>query len=528
MVRERHPQDTGWADREEEELAAFLSDPASYDEPAERVDTITTHAARVFLAGRRAYKIKKRIKLPFLDFSTLELRREALKRELELNRSHAPDIYIGLSIVSRRPDGTLTFGDGEPVDYVLVMNRFDQAQLMARLAARGPLPARVCRDLADMVARYHRSAPIATGTSGASAMRDTVAGLAAGLTDAAPGHAAPLMAEFARKSLADVVLLGPLLEDRSHAGYVRRCHGDLHLGNIVMHQGKPVPFDALEFDERLARIDVLYDLAFLLMDLEVRGDRAAANAVFNAYVAAAPTGGEVEGLAALPLFLATRAAVRALVALESALQKPEGQDADDVARAVSYATAANAYLSPPRPALIAVGGLSGTGKSTLAASLAPLLGAAPGALILRTDVERKRLFEVRETERLPADRYTERFSDEVYALLYQKTERALAAGHAVIFDGVSAKPAEREIIAAIAGRLGVPFDGLWLEAPLEVQIGRVATRVGDASDSTPDVVRSQAARDLGEVTWHRVDASQSAAYSFEQAKIILGPLLSGS
>lgn len=525
MPRERHPQEAAWADQEEMELAAFLSDPASYDERPERVETIATHAARVFLAGSRAYKVKKRIKLPFLDFSTLNLRREALKRELELNRSHAPDIYIGLSIVSRRNDGTLTFGDGEPVDYVLIMNRFDQSQLLARFAEKGPLPPRLCRDLADMVARYHRAAPIAKGTSGAGSMRDTIFGLAAGLTDATPGSVAPLMADFSRMSRADVVLHGPLLEARGEAGYVRRCHGDLHLGNIVMHQGKPVPFDALEFDERLARIDVLYDLAFLLMDLEVRGDRAAASMVFNSYVAAAPTGGEIDGLAALPLFLAARAAVRALVALESALQKPEGRDTEEIARAARYATAANTYLSPPRPSLVAIGGLSGTGKSTLAASLAPLLGPAPGALILRTDVERKRLFEVRETERLPADRYTERFSDEVYALLYQKTERALAAGHAVIFDGVSAKPAERETIAAIAARLGVDFKGLWLDAPLEVQIGRVAQRIGDASDSTPDVVRTQSARDLGEMTWSRIDASNSPAHSFEQAKAILASLL---
>jgi aminoglycoside phosphotransferase family enzyme/predicted kinase len=528
MPRERHAPDQAWADHEEMELAAFLSDPASYAEQPERVDTIDTHAARVFLAGTRAYKVKKRIKLPFLDFSTLEQRREALKRELELNRAHAPDIYIGLSIVSRNQDGALTFGDGEPVDYVLVMNRFDQNQLLARIEAGGPPTPRLCRDLADMIARYHRTAPIATQTSGARAMRDTVANLAAGLTDAAPASAAPLMAAIARRSLAEVVLLGPLLEARSEAGYVRRCHGDLHLGNIVLRQDLPVPFDALEFDERLARIDVLYDLAFLLMDLDVRGDRTAANVVFNAYAAAAPTGGEIDGLAALPLFLATRASVRSLVALESALQKPEGQDQTEISRATQYGEAAMAYLSPAPPVLIAVGGLSGTGKSTLAASLAPRLGPAPGALLLRTDVERKRLFEVFETERLPAERYTERFSDEVYAILYQKTERALAAGHAVIFDGVSAKPVERQTIAAIAGRLGVPFRGLWLDSPLEVQVARVEQRTGDASDSTAAVVRSQWERDLGEIDWARIDAGQSPAYSLEQASILLSPLLQGA
>lgn len=525
MRRERQHDDHPWADQEEMDLAGFLSDPASYVERPARVEEIDTHAARVFLAGSRAYKVKKRIKLPFLDFSTLEQRREALKRELELNRAHAPDIYIGLSIVNRRKDGSLTFGDGEPVDYVLVMNRFDQDMLLARLAEHGPLGPRICRDLADMVASYHRGARIVAETSGATAMRETVSGIVSGLTAAAPGSVAPLMAEFARRARSEVVLLGPLLEKRSRVGHLRRCHGDLHLGNIVLRNGASVPFDALEFDERLARIDVLYDLAFLLMDLDVRGDRAAASIVFNAYIAATPTGGEIEGLATLPLFLATRAAVRSLVALESALQKPEGHDAEEIARAASYARAANAYLAPPPPVLIAIGGLSGTGKSTLAARLSPLVGPAPGALVLRTDVERKRLFEVRETDRLPAGRYSERFSDDVYAILYEKTERALAAGHAVIFDGVSAKQTERDAIARIAHNLGLAFKGLWLEAPLGVQIARVEQRAGDASDSTADVVLAQSGRDLGDVAWHRIDAGQSADHTLAQAVSALGDML---
>lgn len=516
MARERQPHDLSGSDSEETQLIAFLSDPASYPDHPERIDTIKTHAARVFLAGTKAYKIKKHIKLPFLDFSTRELRHQALERELELNRDHAPDIYLGLVAINRGDDGALTFGTGSIVDYALVMNRFEQDGLLARIAANGPLPARVARKLADMVARYHRTIPIATGTSGSDVMRDTVAGLAAGLTDAAPA-AALLMEEFAHLSRAEVVLLGPLLEARGQYGHVRRCHGDLHLGNIVLRDGRVVPFDALEFDERLAHIDVLYDLAFLLMDLDVRGDRAAANVVLNAYVMAEPTGGEIEGLTALPLFLATCAAVRSLVALESALQESEGEDTDDIAQAIDYVKKANRYLTPPRPQLIAIGGLSGTGKSTLAASLAPHFGPAPGALVLRTDVERKRLFDTAETERLPAELYTQQASDDVYAALYDKTRRTLAAGHAVIFDGVSAKAVERDAIAEIARSMDVSFSGLWLEAPLETQIARVEARRGDASDSDANVVRAQAERDVGEITWTRIDAGQNPDHTLAEA-----------
>lgn len=525
-MADRHPPDApAKADATEAELIAFLSAPASYGaRPAGLVETIETHAARVFLVGDKAYKVKKPVTLPFLDFSTEALRRKALAREFELNHPHAPEIYLALASINRDRSGALTFAEGTPVEPVLVMNRFAQENLLARIADDGPLPREVARDLATMVARYHRAAPRAPGISGARIIRDVVSQLADELQGIAPPKSEPLMADFARLSRATVARLSPLLDARGDAGYVRRCHGDLHLGNIVILDGKPVPFDALEFDERLATTDVLYDLAFLIMDLDVRGDRSAANAVLNAYVTAEPTGGEIDGLNALPLFLATRAAVRAVVALERARQEPGDSPArhSDVARARDYVEAANAYLAPPPPLLIGVGGLSGTGKSTLAAALAPLLGPAPGALVLRTDVERKHVFGVPETQRLEAEHYTEAVSAEVYARLYDKSERVLAAGHAAIFDGVSANPDERDRIASIAREAGCGFVGLWLEAPLEAQVARVGARRGDASDSDPTVVRAQAARDPGPITWTRIDAGKTPAHTLEQAKAALG------
>jgi aminoglycoside phosphotransferase family enzyme/predicted kinase len=521
MTSERRPSDLSAEDRDAHELIAFLTSPASYDEPVGRIETIETHAACIVLAGCTALKIKKRVKLPFLDFTTLARRRAALERELELNRAHAPQIYRRLVEIGRRPDGTLAFDEGEPLDVALLMTRFDQDQLLARIAGKGPLALDTARELADMAVRYHRALPPVAALSGSAIMRDTVAALAANLVADAPASVRPLAEEFARRSAGEVKRCSPLLEARGRAGCVRRCHGDLHLGNIVMQDGRAVPFDALEFDESLATIDVLYDLAFLLMDLDVRGDRKTANAVLNAYVGAEPAGGEIEGLASLPLFLATRAAVRALVACESALQRGAEEESTDTLRAVSYLKAANGYLTAAKPVLVAVAGLSGTGKSTLAAGLAPLVGPAPGALILRTDVERKRMFAVAETERLSPEHYTEHVSDQVYAVLYEKAERALAAGHGVIFDGVSAKPAERERIAAIAQNNGALFCGLWLEASLETQIARVEARRGDASDSDAAVVRCQAERDLGPLTWPTIDAGRTREYTLETAVTIL-------
>jgi uncharacterized protein len=310
MPRERLIQQFAATANEEAELIGFLFNPDSYPDDVDGVALIETHAARIFLAGRKAIKIKKRIRLPFLDFTTLSLRHMALKRELDLNTSHAPDIYGQIVQIGRNSDGALAFGGEAIIDYAIVMNRFDQDDLLAHRADRAPLQAPLAKALADMVARYHRSLPPAPGLSGASVMHDTVHQLADALTGASPPSIARVIERFSRLSRDETARLAPLLDERSQAGLVRRCHGDLHLGNIVLIDGHPRAFDALEFDERLATVDVLYDLAFLLMDLDVRLDRAAANVVLNAYVVAEPTGGEIDGLRALPLFLATRAAVR--------------------------------------------------------------------------------------------------------------------------------------------------------------------------------------------------------------------------
>jgi len=500
-----------FADEEERDVCALLGDPATYG--VDRVDVVETHIARVFLAGDNAYKLRKRVRLPFVDFSTFEARHAAAEREMELNRPHAPNLYLGLVPIVR-VDGRLELGgEGEVVEWAVHMRRFPQEAVLSHCEEQGCLHDDLAKALADMVARYHQDSPIAQRCEGAQIMAPVVDQLSTALSHEYPDAAIAIRAAFERVSAQ--------LTERGNAGCVRRCHGDLHLGNIVLVGGKPIPFDALEFSEALGTIDVLYDLAFLLMDLDARGDRSIANAVFNAYLAFEPIGGEIEGLACLSLFLACRAGVRAVVAMARIEQLLGDEKAAVRADIVRYATLAGTYLAPPAPLMIAVGGLSGTGKSTLAAMLAGHVGPAPGALHIRSDVERKRLFGVPETQRLDRQHYRIGTAQRVYSIVEDKARRALCAGHAVIVDAVFAKQEERETVEAIAREVGCDFLGLWLTAPPATLVSRVEHRQGDASDADRRVVREQLNYDLGYMEWVEVDASGTPQDSLAAARSAL-------
>jgi predicted kinase len=313
------------------------------------------------------------------------------------------------------------------------------------------------------------------------------------------------------------------LEARAAAGFVRRCHGDLHLNNIVLWRGRPVLFDAIEFDEDLATIDTLYDLAFLLMDLDKRNQRRIANMVLNRYLWCSGAELDLHGLGALPLFLGLRAAIRAPVMAERAQQESAEVGDRDRQTARDYLSSANTYLAPAAPLLIVVGGLSGSGKSTLARALAPELGPAPGAVHLRSDLERKQLHAVAETVRLMPESYTQMANDAVYAGLYEKARDIVAARHAVIVDAVFAQSEARARIEAVAVELGIPFQGLWLTASPEKLVQRVAARRDDASDATPDIVRRQLGWHLDPLpeTWKELDASGSPEEALQNARAAL-------
>jgi aminoglycoside phosphotransferase family enzyme/predicted kinase len=490
-------------------VLSFMGRPEAYAPVAATVERIETHASIVFLAGDHAYKIKRAVRYAFLDFSTLEKRREACLNELRVNRRTAPELYRDVVPVTLGEGGALSLGgEGQVVEWVLRMRRFDQDSLYDRMAEGGRLGLAAVPPLAAAIACFHASADRMLSPDRAvvlleAVLRDNAATFAANSGDIPP-QAARDLAQASRQTLA---ALSPLLQARARGGYVRHCHGDLHLRNIVEIDGAPVLFDAIEFDDRLATIDILYDLAFLLMDLGKRGLRAHANALLNAYLDAGRSTGNLVGLAALPLFLSIRAAIRAKVELLRASTAPRDLAASVREGAREYFALAGTLLAPTAPRLIAIGGLSGSGKSAVARAVAPALGNFPGAVHLRSDVERKRLFGMALQDRLPAVAYTAEASDRVYAICRKRAGMALEGGQAVILDAVHARPAERDAAAALAAELGVPFIGLWLEAPPEILRKRVAGRIGDVSDATPEVVDAQLGYAIGPLNFERIDAS---------------------
>jgi aminoglycoside phosphotransferase family enzyme/adenylate kinase family enzyme len=469
----------------------------------QRVDT---HAAIVFLGGDKAWKLKRAVWFPFLDFSTSEKRHAACEAEVRLNRRTAPDIYLGCEPITRRADGVLALeGEGEAMDWVIVMRRFDQDLLFDRMAERGALTADHITELADEIAEFHGSAEKRPDFGGAEAIRwvvnDNIEELAA-MPETFGEVAVHALKHLSDDALAKCV---GLLDERREAGFVRHCHGDLHLRNILLWEGRPTLFDCLEFDEKLACTDMLYDLAFLLMDLEHRGRRDFASLALNRYLQRT---GDLGGLVAMPLFLSCRAAIRAKVEASGAAVQRDVAEADGMrAAARDYLSLATAFLAPHAPTLIGVGGESGSGKSTIAAAIAPRLGGTPGALILRSDVTRKRLFGCRMEDPLPQEAYSGQATENTFGRLIEDARIALAAGMTVIADAVYADPAERDALEAAAREAGVPFRGFWIDVPLETRIERVSGRRDDASDATVDFLRAHPTREQGPMGWTRIDAS---------------------
>ena len=483
-------------------VIAFLSEPSSYGAAIERVEIIETHVSLVFLAGQRAYKLKRAVKYPYLDFSTPEHRHRACQAELILNRRTAPSLYLEVRALARMPDGKIHFTtEGPTIDWVVVMRRFEQSSLFDALAQTGGLSASLMHDLAGHIANFHAIAESRYDVGGAAALTEIAEVNHRCLVEARhAGFCRERIEEIRKSSLRRLDSIGGVLDRRRAEGKVRRCHGDLHLRNICLFDGKPTLFDCLEFSDALASIDVLYDLGFLLMDLEHRGLTQFANMVLNRYLDLTD---EDDALPAMPLFLSLRAAIRAHImatALDRTTYATKKLQIIDEAR--SYLDLAARLLHPEPARLIAIGGPSGSGKSTLAAALAPAIGAR----VLRSDVIRKRLFGVSPETRLPASAYSPEISRRVYEALRSKATATLAAGYSVIIDAVSLKPEERQSFAAVAVAAAVPFSGLWLAAPASTMVARLCTRRHDASDASPEILAQQLRQDAGPIDWVVIDA----------------------
>jgi|RhiMethySRZTD1v2_1073278.scaffolds.fasta_scaffold00329_12 uncharacterized protein len=491
------------------DVVRFLSDPGSHGGAA--VERIDTHASIVFLAGTQAFKLKRAVKYDYLDFSTLELRKRFCEAEMRVNSRMAPALYRRVVPVVRSSTGALALdGEGAPVDWVIEMNRFDQDALFDRMAARGCLDLALMAPLAEEIASFHDACEPRPEFGGEAGMARVIQGNAAGFRDFGGGTLDDAASESLTRAAVESLRSGSrLLESRRKAGFVRECHGDLHLGNIVLFAGRPTLFDAIEFNDDIACVDVMYDLAFLLMDLWHRGLPRHANAILNSYLAETQ---DLDGLAALPLFLSCRAAIRAKTTATAArLQQEPALQGRMQVRAREYLDLAIRLLRPPPPAIVAIGGLSGSGKSTVARALAPSLGAAPGAVILRSDEIRKRLCHTAPLTKLDRAGYTPEVSARVYEALAAGASVIGATGHSVIVDAVFARAEDRAAIERAARSCGLPFAALWLDAPERTLIERVTQRASDVSDADADVVRMQYAQWSGDAPWLRVDAGADEA-----------------
>jgi aminoglycoside phosphotransferase family enzyme/predicted kinase len=518
----------------QEAVFAFLADPATHGGgPVKRIDT---HAAVVFLGPTRVFKVKRAVRFPFLDYSSLEKRRQACEAEIAINQPLAGESYVrALPITRARKGSTLELaGAGLPVEWAVEMRRFDENATLDHLARAGKIDVA----LADALGRAVASAQALLASSRLQhlapqapvAPSQWIKALAAYIEEHVEAFAAapdlfPVgeAAALARASRAAHDRNLWLLEERGERGLVRHIHGDLHLGNIVLLDGRPTLFDAVEFSPLIATGDVLYDLAFLLMDLTERGLRGVANVVLNRYLVETGRVEDLDALAALPLCLSMRAAIRAKVSAARLRFAAADERLEIAASARKYFEFACGVIAPKPPVLVAVGGLSGTGKSLLAGALAVELEPAPGAVVLRSDIERKALFAKREDERLPDAAYSPDVTMRVYATLADKARRALIAGHSAVVDAVFAKRAERAIMQQSAAVLGIAFHGIFLETDLAARLARVRGRQADASDADATVAREQEAYELGLLDWTRVDASGSPEQTLARARAVLHP-----
>ena len=476
-------------------MLAFLRDKGTLA-PEATAREIDTHAASIFLAGDRAWKLKRAVRFGYLDFSTADKRRDALCAELALNRRTAPDLYVDVVAITRDRAGHFAIGGtGEPVDWLLRMQRFPDDALLVRFAKQGVLGFDILMRLTDHIVGFHADAEVARCDDAATRFESVIDGNAASLTNYSKilsPKAATCLCDRHRSAVSS---LSTLLDDRGRAGRVRHAHGDLHLANIAMIDGEPTMFDCLEFSPELATIDVLYDIAFLIMDLWQRGMRTEANIVFNRYLDLSPA--DEGGVTLMPLFVSVRATVRAHVMAAQAARADN--DPALVAQARAYLDLGMTAMDDVPPRLVAIGGLSGTGKSSMARLIGGDIGRVPGARILRNDVIRKRLAGVSPETRLDRASYTAAAADRVYEALDAAASAMLASGQAVIADAVFAPPAERDAIESVARAASCRFDGVWLMASDRTRQARVTQRQADASDADAKVALAQSHLDIGDL-----------------------------
>jgi aminoglycoside phosphotransferase family enzyme/predicted kinase len=474
-------------------LVRSLFKQSAYTHPIDRVELAETHISWVLLTGPFAYKIKKPVRLDFLDFSTLELRKQACVKELQLNCRFAPQVYLDVAPISGSPAAPRMGDASAPIEYAVKMTQFPSEARLDRVLAAGQFESQHCDALARMVAGIHRTAATATtetsfGTPAVVAKHvGDVLALAADQNRGGPLE--QLVARIAAWSKNESARLTSTIVRRKAHGRVRDCHGDLHSENIVLLSGQPTAFDCLEFRDDLRWIDCASDLAFLTMDLADRGFAHFSHRLLNACIEQT---GDIEALAVLRYYQVYRALVRAVV---TTLQQPARTTGAVNDRAQIYLRLAEQYTDQRRPFVVITHGVSGTGKSTVTQHLLERLG----AIRLRSDVERRRaedgtLSDQPLTAEDSSAQYTVAARQAVYRAMLAKAEIALAARFPMIIDATFLRRNDRDAFRSLAAAQGVPFVILAFDADLATLRQRVASRLSsgrDVSEATLAVLDQQ-------------------------------------
>lgn len=472
-------------------LIRALLDPRRYPHPASEVRLIQTHISWVLLAGEFAYKIKKPVRLPFLDFSTLALRRADCEEELRLNRRCAPDLYLEVLPIGNTPDDPRLGAASAAIEYAVRMRRFDPQQQLDQLCQRGELRAAHLTELARTLTRFHASAAVADAGSRfgrpeliRQQASDNLAALRQLLPPAGFGPALDGLQHWTEQRLSQ---LAPLMRARLDSGRVRECHGDLHLANLVLIDARVQLFDCLEFSEELRWIDVASELAFTYMDLLAHGQAGLANGFIDDCLS---LGGDYEAAGLLRFYAVYRALVRAKVAAIG-----HSQGGQSAAPARHLIELAQNLCRQPAPRLIITHGLSGCGKTALSDQLLRHAPLTP-LLRLRSDIERKRLFDLAPTDRSGAQAgiYQADAHERTYARLQHLARQLLQAGWSVIVDATFLRRADRQAFAALARQMHAGFAILAPQATpaqLRQRILDRAASAQDASDATLQVLAEQ-------------------------------------
>lgn len=506
---------------DQSDIIKALSTPAIYGKNVKKVTKMESHIALIFLAGDMVYKLKRAVIYPTVDFSSPEKRKLACIAEMKRSTVYAPHLIIGIKPIRRLKNGKIRIGGhlGQEVDTVIVERRIPQKHLLDFLLPSPSFDRFETMDLAEQLAELHTKAKTFRSKWGVSAIRSLILNIETTL-GYFPEIFNPVKVNSLTHASLDMLKQHErLITFRQKTGRVKKCHGDLSLSNIAYDKKRFLFFSPIEYNENLDCIDTLYDLAYVTMDLEMKGLRRLSNILFNHYMSYM---NDIEGFPLFPLYQSLRASFRATVyAKRTALLSGE-EKRKATLHAKEYFALARRFMADFKPILIACGGLSGSGKSRIAREIGGVMAPAPGAVILRDDVIKKQITGLAPHQRFNKTLDTPAFEKIVYDVLRQQATTALRTGACVIVDALFNDAVQRKGIEKLAQKMGIPFLGLWMDAPLNVRTMRVKRRKRNPSDiRKEDELESQLNLKTGKISWKIVDTSGTKEETMKKVSAIL-------